>query len=87
MQQIDNLNRRGLESARGRATQPTNGIEVRPGQRAKISVGPRGVGRAAGAELRGIQVGSVFEEQKAFDVNRGEASLPPVAALPMCKRC
>lgn len=49
-------------------TQPTIEIEVDLGKAQRLGVTPGDVRRAEATLLQGIQVGSVFEEQKVFDV-------------------
>jgi CzcA family heavy metal efflux pump len=50
------------------ATQPTLEIEVDLEKAQSLGIKPGDVRRAEAALLQGIQVGSVFEEQKVFDV-------------------
>ena len=50
------------------ATQPTLAIEVDLDKAQRLGIKPGDVRRAEAALLQGIQVGSVFEEQKVFDV-------------------
>jgi Cu/Ag efflux pump CusA len=52
----------------GAATQPTIEIEVDLDKAQKVGISPGDVRRAEATVLQGIQVGSVFEEQKVFDV-------------------
>jgi Cu/Ag efflux pump CusA len=52
----------------GAATQPTIEIEVDLDKAQQVGISPGDVRRAEATVLQGIQVGSVFEEQKVFDV-------------------
>jgi Cu/Ag efflux pump CusA len=52
----------------GGTTQPTIEIEVDLDKAQKVGVSPGDVRRAEATLLQGIQVGSVFEDQKVFDV-------------------
>jgi Cu/Ag efflux pump CusA len=52
----------------GAATQPTIEIEVDLDKAQRVGISPGDVRRAEATVLQGIQVGSVFEEQKVFDV-------------------
>jgi Cu/Ag efflux pump CusA len=52
----------------GAATQPTIEIEVDLNKAQQVGISPGAVRRAEATVLQGIQVGSVFEEQKVFDV-------------------
>jgi len=52
----------------GAATQPSIEIEVDLNKAQSVGVSPGDVRRAEATLLQGIQVGSVFEEQKVFDV-------------------
>jgi Cu/Ag efflux pump CusA len=52
----------------GAATQPTIEIEVDLDKAQQVGVSPGDVRRAEATLLQGIQVGSVFEDQKVFDV-------------------
>jgi len=60
----------GVENPRveGAATQPTIEIEVNLDKAQQVGISPGDVRRAEATVLQGIQVGSVFEEQKVFDV-------------------
>jgi Cu/Ag efflux pump CusA len=60
----------GISSPRveGAATQPTIEIEVNLDKAQQVGISPGDVRRAEATVLQGIQVGSVFEEQKVFDV-------------------
>ena len=58
--------------------QPTIEIEVDLEKAQAVGLTPGSVRRAEATLLQGIQVGSVFEEQKVFDVDRaGRAGDPP----------
>ncbi|HEX5384508.1 MAG TPA: efflux RND transporter permease subunit, partial [Propionibacteriaceae bacterium] len=52
----------------GAATQPTIEIEVDLDKAQQVGISPGDVRRAEATLLQGIQVGSVFEDQKVFDV-------------------
>jgi Cu/Ag efflux pump CusA len=52
----------------GGTTQPTIEIEVDLDKAQQVGISPGDVRRAEATLLQGIQVGSVFEEQKVFDV-------------------
>jgi Cu/Ag efflux pump CusA len=65
MAAIDGISNPRVEGA---ATQPTIEIEVNLDKAQQVGISPGDVRRAEATVLQGIQVGSVFEEQKVFDV-------------------
>ena len=65
MATIDGISNPRVEGA---ATQPTIEIEVNLDKAQQVGISPGDVRRAEATVLQGIQVGSVFEEQKVFDV-------------------
>ena len=65
MAAIDGVSNPRVEGA---ATQPTIEIEVNLDKAQQVGISPGDVRRAEATVLQGIQVGSVFEEQKVFDV-------------------
>ena len=65
MTAIDGVSNPRVEGA---ATQPTIEIEVDLDKAQQVGISPGDVRRAEATVLQGIQVGSVFEEQKVFDV-------------------
>jgi Cu/Ag efflux pump CusA len=65
MATIDGISNPRVEGA---ATQPTIEIEVDLNKAQQVGISPGDVRRAEATVLQGIQVGSVFEEQKVFDV-------------------
>ena len=70
----------------GAPTQPTIEIEVDLDKAQQLGITPGAVRRAEATLLQGIQVGSVFEDQKVFDVIVLER-LPREAAWRLCSRC
>ena len=70
----------------GAPTQPTIEIEVDLDKAQQLGITPGAVRRAEATLLQGIQVGSVFEDQKVFDVIVLER-LPREAACRLCSRC